>query len=313
MKEVRNNDSSTNSESENVGSEVTNNKGSLESESSDSNIAFNLKAESFEGILQQGELEKVDKFDPSHALMEGKKIELTKAIPQYQEWTPDWIPKDVCGQDDRAEVLNTNVAPWRWICQLLMKFPNGNFIGTGWLIGPRTVMTAGHCLYDSRRGGGWAQSIEVIPGMLRGQAKPYGSQLSTDLRTIDKWVNGESEEYDYGAIILPNNQFGNTLGYFGFTNLSNEQLQDLLVNNSGYPGDKPFGTQWYNGGRITEIKQNKLHYMLDSKGGQSGSPIWRNQNNQRLAIGVHAYGGCPNSATRINREKFNQMLSWRNV
>ena len=53
--------------------------------------------------------------------------------------------------------------------------------------------------------------------------------------------------------------------------------------------------------------------MLDSKGGQSGSPIWRNQDNQRLAIGVHAYGGCPNSATRINREKFNQMLSWRNV
>ncbi len=112
--------------------------------------------------------------------MEGKKIELTKDIPQYKEWTPDWIPKDVCGHDDRAEILNTNTAPWRWICQLLMKFPNGNFIGTGWLIGPRTVMTAGHCLYDSRRGGGWAQSIEIIPGMLRGQAKPYGSQVSIE-------------------------------------------------------------------------------------------------------------------------------------
>ena len=111
MKEVSNNDRKTNSESEIVGKEITNNKRSLESEPSGSNIDYNLKAESFEGTLQQGELEKVVQFDPSHALMEGKKIELTKGIPQYKEWTPEWIPKDVCGNDDRAEILNTNVAP----------------------------------------------------------------------------------------------------------------------------------------------------------------------------------------------------------
>src|SRR5688572_18710199 len=163
MKEVSNNSNSRDTQFENIAKEVSNTKSSTDSESSNNNSGYNLKAESFEGTLPQGKLEKVDNFDPTRAIMEGKKIERTRDMPKYKEWTPEWRPKDVCGQDDRAEIPNTNDAPWRWICQLLMKFPKGNYIGTGWLIGPRTVMTAGHCLYVSKAGG-WTQNIEVIPG-----------------------------------------------------------------------------------------------------------------------------------------------------
>jgi hypothetical protein len=52
--------------------------------------------------------------------------------------------------------------------------------------------------------------------------------------------------------------------------------------------------------------------MSDTKGGQRKSVIWKFQNNQRTAIAIHTYSGCPNSATRINSRVYNNMLMWRN-
>ena len=70
----------------------------------------------------------------------------------------------VVGPDDRVVVGNTAVFPWSTHCKLYMTFPNGDtMIGSGTLIGPRTVITAGHCVYSHDKGG-WATEIEVIPG-----------------------------------------------------------------------------------------------------------------------------------------------------
>jgi len=115
------------------------------------------------------------------------------------------------------------------------------------------------------------------------------------------------------AIILPNGDLGNRVGYFGFAALPDNGLQNLLLNNTGYAGDKPFGTTWFNAGRVTSVTARKIFYMVDTYGGHSGSPVWRYLNGQRHAIGVHAYGGCPNSATRIITEVYNNMLMWKNA
>ena len=172
-------------------------------------------------------------------------------------------------------------------------------------------MTAGHCVY-SHAAGGWARRIEVIPGMDAAN-RPYGSQVGTSFRSVTGWTRDRSPEYDYGAVILPNNTLGNRVGWFGFTSLSSSSLNNLLVNNSGYPGDKPFGTQWFNAGRITRVTNRRLYYMLDTAGGQSGSPVWRYRDGQRHAVGIHAYGGCPNKSTRITRPVFDRMLEWKNL
>ena len=93
--------------------------------------------------------------------------------------------------------------------------------------------------------------------------------------------------------------------------MSDKSLKNLLANNSGYPGDKAFGTQWYNAGRITKIRKRRFEYMLDTAGGQSGSPTWRYSEGKRHVIGVHAYGGCPNKSTRITKSVFANMKSWK--
>jgi V8-like Glu-specific endopeptidase len=271
-------------------------------------------AEDFSGAPSGGELESLAGFDPSRALNEGLPFqvvgdELDELRPAEQaEYT---AAETVCGADDRVRVSPATGVPWRWICELIITMPNGaGFRGTGWFIGPRCVMTAGHCVF-SRANGGWARRIEVIPGM-DSASRPFGSAVGTSFRSVTGWTSNADPNFDYGCIVLPT-PLGNTTGYFGFASLTDASLNGLLLNNSGYPGDKAFGTQWFNAGRVSQVTARKIYYMLDTFGGQSGSPVWRFANGQRHAVGVHAYGGCPNSATRIVQPVFDNMLAWRNL
>lgn len=287
---------------------------SVSSEGKLPNSKDDLTAKDFAGKAPQGKIEAVDGFDPSRALGEVAKVQIV-AISQDLKSLPDAAtlaysqPETVCDADDRARITPANDIPWRWICKLIITFPGGQrVVGTGWFIGARTVMTAAHCLHS--RDLGWAQSIEVIPGM-DGDRRPYGSQFGVSFRATSGWIEEAKPEYDYGAIILPDDTLGNQVGWFGFVALTDNELQSLAANTSGYPGDKPPGTQWFNAGGITQVEERRIYYMIDTMGGQSGSPVWRKVNDERQAVGIHAYGGCPNSAARITADVFNNMLAWR--
>jgi V8-like Glu-specific endopeptidase len=292
---------------------------SSESEVQPNESDSDLVEEGFEGVIGGESLEKVAGFDESRALYEGLEFETEEIIiTEDLERLPDagleefQQPESVCGRDDRIRISPATAYPWRAICQLIITMANGSQSRcTGWFIGPRTVMTAGHCVY-SHTAGGWPQKITVIPGMDAAR-QPFGFQVGTSFRSVLGWTRDKNWEYDYGAIILPNNTLGNRVGWFGFADLSTSSLRNLLINNSGYPADKPFGTQWFNAGRISRVTDRKLFYMVDTYGGQSGSAIWRFRNGQRHAVGIHGYGGCPNSAVRIIRPVFDNMLAWKRL
>ena len=171
-------------------------------------------------------------------------------------------------------------------------------------------MTAGHCVFNKCLRS-WNQSIDVIPGMDE-HMRPYGSAASSDFRSVSQWTKRFLVTHDYGCIVLPEEEpLGIKTGWWGFASLSTRALRRLLVNNSGYPHDKPFGTQWFNGGRITRVSPHRLYYMLDTMGGHSGSPIWRSKDGVRHAVGIHAYGGCPNKSVRIDKNVFARMKKWK--
>lgn len=219
----------------------------------------------------------------------------------------------VIGPDNRVRVQNTTVFPWRAICGLRIQAANGqNFIGTGWLISPRTVITAGHCvfLHDA---GGWARSITVIPG-LNGAARPFGTHTSSTLRSVTGWTQSRNRNFDYGAIILPpGNRPGAQTGTFGFAARNDAFLKAAALNLSGYPGDKGGSQQWFHAQKAKSVSERVITYEIDTAGGQSGSPVWVLQNGVRTAVGIHTNGASSgNSATRIVAPVFNNLQNWKN-
>jgi len=143
-------------------------------------------AEDFTGAPPSGELEALAGFDPAHAINEGLPSQFnTEELEELQpaEVVVSETAESVCGRDDRVRISPATAIPWRWICQLIITMPNGaGFRGTGWFIGPKCVMTAGHCVY-SKTNGGWARRIEVIPGM-DGAARPFGSAVGTNFCSV---------------------------------------------------------------------------------------------------------------------------------
>ena len=55
--------------------------------------------------------------------------------------------------------------------------------------------------------------------------------------------------------------------------VDDEELNDRIVTNCGYPGNKPPGTMWITGGKISSYTANRISYMNDTMGGQSRSPV----------------------------------------
>lgn len=261
-----------------------------------------LHAETAYEIGDPGSLGEADEFAPLDAI-----------YGSYPELLGRLVTEVVIGPDNRVRVGNTTVYPWRAICSLRITAANGSrFIGTGWLIGPRTVITAGHCVF-MHDAGGWVRSIEVIPG-LNDSSRPFGSHLGTQFRSVAGWTQSKNREFDYAAIILPpGNRPGDQTGTFGFAVRDDALLSSAALNLSGYPGDKGGSQQWFHAQKAKLVSPRVITYDIDTAGGQSGAPVWVLQNGQRTAVVVHTNGASSgNSATRIVTPVFNNMLNWKN-
>jgi glutamyl endopeptidase len=224
--------------------------------------------------------------------------------------------ESIIGTDDRTKVTAVDQYPWRCICSLLITAQNGTqYLGTGWLVAPRLVLTAGHCVYMADEGG-WAAQIEVTPGR-NGADRANGSATSRDLRSVTGWTQDNNSDCDYGAILLPaDKRFGDTLGWFGYAVRDDDYLGQVTLNLSGYPGDggpthEDF-TQWYMSRAVKDVMARQITYEIDTYGGQSGSPVWEmTADGSRYGVGIHTFGtSVSNGATRIVREVFDNIVLW---
>jgi glutamyl endopeptidase len=234
--------------------------------------------------------------------------------------------ESIIGTDERIRILDTDLPPWRMICALRMRGPSGGAaIGTGWFIGPKTVLTAGHCVFSNHFFGGWAASVEVIPGLVGPgndpSLRPAGSVTSDRLSSVDRWIEHEDPDFDVGCIHL-NEPKGEEVGWFALAALPPDELTGYRVNVSGYPGDRGAGFEQYHAAnRVLSVTDRRLFYEVDTYGGQSGAPVWihKDPSAPPLAVGIHAYGtgGTPaalgitaNSAPRILPEVLEKLKEW---
>ena len=278
-----------------------------------------------EGVADPGEggLEAVEGVQPPGAAAGAETAEAPSLLGLPDVATasfdiPALAAESVIGQDERRQISPADSFPWRVHASLRITAADGaRFVGTGFFIGPRVLATAGHCVFlqsanPSRKG--WVRSIDVMPGR-DGDDLPYGRATATRFYTVRGWADDGDPEYDYGAIVL-DEPLGRRTGWLALGAYSDTTLRGLTGNLSGYPADKPSGTQWYMARRIQDVGTRKVFYDIDTFGGQSGSAVYRIRGGNRYAFGIHAYGtgGSPfNSATRITRPAFDNLLQWRDA
>jgi len=230
---------------------------------------------------------------------------------------PTVVLEMVHGVDNRRRITDGKTAkyPWCTNASLLITARDGSqWIGTGWFVSPRTLVTAGHCVYIKNSGvparDGWVKSMQVLPG--RDAAKlPFGTMTSMQFWTVRGWADSGDENYDYGAIVLPMG-FTPSPGTIGFAVYSDTELQAMTVNVAGYPGDQDPGTLWYDTKQVASVSATKVHYDIDTAGGQSGAAVYHiDPAGKRVGVAIHAYGGATtNSGTRISAPVFTNISNW---
>ena len=200
--------------------------------------------------------------------------------------------------------------------------------GTGTLVGPHMLLTAGHVVYN-RNAGMKNQTCNYIqPGAYHDASTgeivhPYGERTISDTKykkTNSKWADqnySPKRGVDYGAIriVCPFEDI-NTYMPMVF------DLNPTFINTSGYPvEDLPstgnVGDQWRGAGSVTSTADRTITYDQRSTGGASGAPVWlynANAGTRRItAVNTAHSTQCNGIGTRLvwnNENLLNDWLDW---
>ncbi|KAF5671235.1 glutamyl endopeptidase [Fusarium heterosporum] len=225
--------------------------------------------------------------------------------------------ESIIGEDQRALVDFSDFlegGKYRSIVKIQARFDgNGKgkpvwMMGTGWLIRPDVLVTAGHVVYDWGRRFGAASQIRCFIGY-NGRASLQTAQVQArygvKVVSTEEWLQDSGNRTRDLAFIQVDRAFTGNLRTFNYVNTPPSGHKTLL-GVVGYPGDKSLrdtetgdeekGAQMYeeyakNDYDLGESTRHMVEYQISTFGGQSGAPILRKANGQLVSIGTHCYGG----------------------
>ena len=262
------------------------------------------------------------------------------ALDGSRRFDPRIRESQIGDEDGRIRVPDPDGLPWRRICQLT--FRNANRVreyGTGWFVGPRTIITAGHCVWHAgkkkvdRESGlmlnGKAGEMTIIPGRDgeddTSEDRRFGILKASRFSAHPKWMKSRDVNFDIGCIHLDEDAHED-IGVFEFASTEDDSLKGVCVNVAGYPTFAPNlklvkGTELYcHNDKLLAAAGSRLYYAADTWGGQSGGPVWvlPDAETPPVVVGVHAYGekkapsdvGEANSATRLTDGMVDLIDAW---
>ncbi|MHB9148282.1 MAG: ankyrin repeat domain-containing protein, partial [Candidatus Amoebophilus sp.] len=216
------------------------------------------------------------------------------------------------GQDGRMRIGRTTEWPYLLNGQLELHFSDGEYGGSGVLVGPQHILTAAHNIYNFKKKE-WAQRVVVRLGLNDAMA-PYGEAAATRFYTFKPWVKQKNPAYDLALLVLEK-PIGMMTGWCGILAAREKDLKDHQVSITGYPGDKGLKQMWTMCHTLKQVLAEELVYEIDTYGGQSGSGIWLDKWGSPYVVGVHTLGGNPltcigNAGVRLSYCKTKQVIEW---
>lgn len=239
-------------------------------------------------------------------------------VPQgLESEPPSNIQPATVFNDNWTEINPATGGQYRNTVYLIIETENGGYRGTGFMIGPNSVATCGHCIYNTKYGGNnWATSVTVVPARAN-SSYPYGSATATNLEVGGNWANGADINDDWGVIRL-NSNIGNNVGWLGLkTQTASYNGTSVKVN--GYPG-KVGGVTKYTMYRASGTVTTSLDRMLRSTninntGGMSGGPmyIYSSEYGYQAIAFTRGETSSYNSYVRLDSWIFNKFKSYINL
>jgi V8-like Glu-specific endopeptidase len=241
---------------------------------------------------------------------DGREVDPEREIAGYR-----LSPFSILGSDNRQIRTATTSYPWRALVAILNPGSTTSRC-SGTLVGPRHVLTAGHCLFKN---GAWFPNQKSAPGMSGIGNFPNGLKNHQWYYISNGWLEDEDPDNDFGMLILEDKSSTANLGWFG------TQVQTSASTwNFGYPGwwrtcaaspSPPQCSNFLYGDDGTAVMlpwdSYRLGHDMDTQPGQSGSPVYRYNGGDRRIIGVHTNGGSDfNLAKRLRGQTIDTICDW---
>jgi len=209
----------------------------------------------------------------------------------------------IIGKDDSVIVPDTANAPWRPLVCLRIYAPGEDLVGSGILIRPDVILTAGHNVY---RLGTKTYATSIVAHVGKTQtgvagAEAYAKRVQCPPEYVSCSGPNDSKRYayDFALIFLNSDALGRWTkpehipDIAGQTPMTDGDMRAAQLTIAGYPCYPKADIVLRKClGNVISLAGDGLYYDMDSMPGQSGGPVFRyNETTKKLAFaGVHTTG-----------------------
>lgn len=176
--------------------------------------------------------------------------------------------------NNRIQITDATQQPYQAVCFI---YVNNAIQGSAVVIGKNTILTNRHVAATATNGDAINIKVNVartsnteFEGIFYGEEIKY-SPDGQDLAIV--YLKPNTKGQSIGDIVTPAKYVNDPVTTVG-----------TPIRVIGYPGDKPWATMWESKGVSTNETTNRIYYSASTFGGNSGSPVFNDQNE---LIGIH--------------------------
>lgn len=212
------------------------------------------------------------------------------------------------GSDNRIKVADISAEPYDAIVRLLIDVDGVEYRGTGFMVKPNVMLTAGHNIYD-HDANKYCDKVYVVD-------KNGDLYQVYDAQIAPQFMLDSSDKYDW-AVAKVAVKPGETGHYMKFKRMDERTSPDVTGKEgevAGFPAevrDVDTTDMYTEMGKITSYVEAEklLNYSIDTSGGNSGSPLIYCIDGTPYAIGIHVSGSGSGNTARAIDENISNIIN----